>query len=151
VWKAAEQAAREAVAPDTVLESIRDVRQTLREAKLGVEQRRDGLLSLQAQVAEEELRARAALDALTAARDSFRSLLFLRDSAPLWTAARQAPDLPRPRGTHGARWRARALRRERARRLGSHLLIPWRALATFTLRRARPPGAPTIRASKPRA
>jgi small-conductance mechanosensitive channel len=139
VWKATEEAAREAVAPDTVVESIRDVRQTLKDAKRSVEERRDGLLALQAQVAEEEKRARAALDALSEARDSFRSLLFLRDSAPLWTAAREkhadvAPDLV---DTLGRRWRALTHYVEgRRERLGTHgLILACALVATFTLRR----------------
>ena len=139
VWKATEDSAREAIAPDAVLEGIRDVRQALREAKTDVEKRRDELLSLQAQVAESEQRALAALDALTAARTSFRSLLFLRDSPPYWTAARErradvAPDLA---DTLGRRWRALKHYIEgRGERLGAHLVILGCALAaTLTLRR----------------
>ena len=138
VWKATEEAAVQAVAPDTVVESIRDVRQTLKDAKRSVERRRDVLLALQAQVAEEEKRARAALDALAEARSSFRSLLFLRDSAPLWTAAREqragvAPELSE---TLGQRWRALKHYLEgRGERLLTHLLILVGALAaTLTLR-----------------
>jgi small-conductance mechanosensitive channel len=139
VWKATEQAALEAVAPDTVVARIRDVRQTLKDAKRSVEQRRDELLALQAQVAEEEKRARTALDALTEARTSFRSLLLLRDSRPYWRAALEertevAPDLTE---TLGVRWRAlRRFFEVRRERLGSHLLILACALAaTLTLRR----------------
>ena len=139
VWKATEEAALQAVAPDTVVGRIRDVRQTLKDARRGVEQRRDALLALQAQVAEEEKRAQTALAALTEARSSFRSLLFLRDSAPLWTAAREtqgdvASDLGK---TLGTRWRALVRFVEvRKERLGSHLLILAVALAaTLTLRR----------------
>ena len=139
VWKVTEQAALEAVAPDTVVARIRDVRQTLKDAKRGVEQRRDELLALQAQVAGEEKRARAALDALTEARTSFRSLLFLRDSRPLWSAARKeraelAPDLAE---TMGVRWRAlQRFLEVRKERLASHLLILACALAaTLALRR----------------
>jgi len=139
VWKATEEAAREAVAPDTVVEGIRDVRQTLKDAKRSVEQRRDGLLALQAQVAEEEKRARAALDALTEARISFRSLLFLRDSTPLWTAAREkhADVAPEVVETLGMRWRAlQRFVEARRERLGSHgVLLAVALAATFTLRR----------------
>jgi small-conductance mechanosensitive channel len=139
VWKATEDAAREQTAPDTVLGSIRDVRKALGEAKRDVEQRRDELLSLQAQVAESEQRAQAALDALTTARTSFRSLLFLRDSAPYWTAALEehddvAPDLV---DTLGRRWRAlKHYVTGRGERIGAHLVIFGCALAaTLTLRR----------------
>jgi small-conductance mechanosensitive channel len=139
VWKATEEAARQAVAPDTVVKSIRDVRQTLKDAKRSIEERRDGLLALQAQVAEEEKRARSALDALSEARSSFRSLLFLRDSAPFWTAARDehadvALELSE---TLGHRWRALKHYVEgRGERLGAHLVILGCVLAaTLTLRR----------------
>jgi small-conductance mechanosensitive channel len=139
VWKATEEAARQAVAPDTVVERIHDVRQTLRDAKRSVEGRRDELLGLQAQVAEEEQRAHAALDALTQARSSFRSLLFLRDSAPFWTAApeRHADVTPALTETLGARWRALVHFAEiRKERLLTHLLFLVGALAgTFILRR----------------
>jgi potassium efflux system protein len=139
VWKATEQAAVQAVAPDTVVERIREVQTTLRDARRSIEQRRDGLLALQAKVAEEEKRARAALDALVEARTSFRSLLLLRDSRPYWTAVREdraevAPDLS---STIGVRWRALArfveVRRER---LFAHGLILAAALfMTLTLSR----------------
>ena len=139
VWKATEEAARQAVAPDTVVERIRDVRQTLRDAKASVEGRRDELLSLQAQVAEEEQRARTALDALSEARSSFRSLLFLRDSAPFWTAARErhADVLPELSETLVTRWRAlQRFVEVRKERLITHGLILMVALAgTLTLRR----------------
>jgi small-conductance mechanosensitive channel len=139
VWKVTEQAALDAVAPDTVVARIRDVRQTLKDAKRSVEQRRDELLALQAQVAEEEKRARTALDALTEARTSFRSLLFLRDSRPIWRALVEergevAPDLTE---TLGVRWRAlQRFFEVRRERLGTHLLILACTLAaTLTLRR----------------
>jgi small-conductance mechanosensitive channel len=139
VWKATEQAAMQAAAPDTVVERIREVQSTLREAKRSVEQRRDELLALQAKVAEEEKRARAALDALVEARSTFRSSLLLRDSRPYWTAVREdraevAPDLS---VTVGVRWRA--LQRfvgVRGERLAVHGLILLAALVmTLTLRR----------------
>jgi small-conductance mechanosensitive channel len=139
VWKATEEAARQAVAPDTVVARIRDVRQTLRDAKRSVEGRRDELLALQAKVAEEEERARAALDSLTEARSSFRSLLFLRDSRPLWVALRAqreeiAPDLTE---TLAARWRSlQRFAEARREHLGIHLALLVVALAgTFALRR----------------
>ncbi len=87
VWKRTEEAARAALAPDPVLDRIRAVRQTLRDAKAGLEGRRDELLALQTRVAEEEKRAGDSLQLLTDARSSFRSLLFLRDSPPLWRSA----------------------------------------------------------------
>jgi small-conductance mechanosensitive channel len=139
VWKATEQAAVQAVAPDSVLARIRDVRQTLRDAKGSVESRRDELLALQARVAEEEKRARTALDALTDARSSFRSLLFLRDSRPLWSAfsAEHEDVIPGLEETLAARWRSFVhfadVRRER---LVTHLALALFALAgTFALRR----------------
>jgi potassium-dependent mechanosensitive channel len=139
VWKATEQAALEAVAPDPVVQRIREVQTTLRDAKRGIEQRRDQLLALQAQVAEEEKRARAALDSLVEARSSFRSLLLLRDSRPYWTAVLEgrsevAPDLSE---TIGVRWRALVrfveVRRER---LFTHaMLLAASLLVMLTLRR----------------
>jgi small-conductance mechanosensitive channel len=139
VWKATEEAALEAVAPDTVVERIRDVRQTLKDAKRSVEQRRDELLALQAQVAEEEQRARAALDELTEARKSFRSLLLLRDSPTAWTAAREkhADVWGELAESIGARWRStQRFLESRWERLGTHLLLLALVLAaTLTLRR----------------
>ena len=139
VWKATEEAALQATAPGTVVERIRDVRQALRDAKRSVEQRRDALLSLQAQVAEEEKRARAALDALTEARNSFRSLILLRDSAPLWTAARQEQDDVAPElfETIGVRWRAlqRFVEARKERFTGHGLLLAIALAGTLTLRR----------------
>ena len=139
VWKATEEAALQAVAPDTVVARIRDVSQALRDAKRSVERRRDELLALQAQVAEEEQRARAALDALTEARTSFRSLLFLRDSPPLWSALQtQRHDLVVDlEETIGVRWRALTrFIQTRSERLVSHLLILGLTLAgTLALRR----------------
>jgi len=139
VWKATEEAALQAVAPDTVVARIRDVTQALRDAKRSVERRRDELLALQAQVAEEEQRARAALDALTEARSSFRSLLLLRDSPALWSAVRTEPqDVPADLvETLGVRWRALVRFLETRRdRLISHLVVLVFALAaTLTLRR----------------
>jgi small-conductance mechanosensitive channel/predicted nucleic acid-binding Zn-ribbon protein len=139
VWKATERAAREAVAPDAVLERIKEVRDTLREAKGAVEKRRDSLLSLQAQVAEEEKRARVAFDALTDARKSFRSLILLRDSAPLWVSALEghadvAPDL---REALGARWRAlvRFYEARKERLLGHAVLLLFALAGTLALRR----------------
>jgi potassium-dependent mechanosensitive channel len=139
VWKATEQQALEAVAPDTVVARIRDVSQALRDAKRNVEKRRDELLALQSRVAEEEKRAREALDTLVAARDSFRSLLFLRDQPPLWQAARPeqlelTTDLSE---TLGVRWRAlKRFVERRKERLGTHLAILAVALvATLALRR----------------
>jgi potassium-dependent mechanosensitive channel len=139
VWKATEEAALQAVAPDTVVARIRDVSQALRDAKRSVERRRDELLALQAEVAEEEKRAHAALDALIEARSSFRSLLFLRDSPPLWSAVRtERQDVAAEiEETLGVRWRALVRFVEtRKERLISHLLILAAALAaTLTLRR----------------
>jgi small-conductance mechanosensitive channel len=150
VWKATEEAALEAVAPDTVVERIRDVRQTLKDAKRSVEQRRDELLALQAQVAEEEQRARAALDQLTEARNSFRSLLFLRESVPFWTAAREkhafvAAELSE---SVAARWRStQRFLAARWERLGTHLVILALALAATLALRQR---ASAWRADDPR-
>jgi small-conductance mechanosensitive channel len=139
VWKATEEAALQAVAPDTVVERIRDVRQTLKDAKRSVEQHRDELLALQAQVAEEEKRARAALDQLTEARRSFRSLLLLRDSAPFWTAAREehADVGIELSESFAARWRStQRFVGARWERLATHLLLLALALtATLGLRR----------------
>jgi small-conductance mechanosensitive channel len=139
VWKVTEEAALQAVAPDTVVARIRDVSQALRDAKRSVERRRDELLALQADVAEEEKRARAALDSLTEARSSFRSLLFLRDSPAIWSAARTehrdvAADLEE---TLAVRWRALVRFVEtRKERLFTHLVLFAVALgATLTLRR----------------
>jgi len=87
VWKATEAAARAAVAPDPVVERIGQLRQRLRDAKAGLDERRDALLALQTRLAEEEKRASDSLQLLTDARSSFRSLLLLRDSPPLWRAA----------------------------------------------------------------
>jgi small-conductance mechanosensitive channel len=139
VWKVTEQAALQAVAPDTVVARIRDVRNTLRDTKRSVEKRRDELLALQAQVAEEEKRARAALDSLTEARSSFRSLLFLRDSRPLWAAfrARHEEVAPALGESLAARWRALARFADaRRERLAIHLALLVGALAgTLALRR----------------
>ena len=139
VWKATEEAALQAVAPDTVVERIRDVSQALRDAKRSVERRRDELLALQAAVADEEKRVRAAVDALTEARSSFRSLLFLRDSPPIWSAVRtERQDLAAElEQTMGVRWRALVrFLHTRNERLINHLLILVVALAaTLTLRR----------------
>jgi len=139
VWKSTEEAALGEAAPGSVVARIREVRQTLKDAKGSMEQRRDELLALQALVAEEEKRARAALDALGEARSSFRSLLFLRDSAPFWTAAREkhagvAVELSE---TLGARWRSmQRFVEARKERLGTHLVILALVLAsTLTLRR----------------
>ena len=138
VWKATEEAALQAVAPDTVVARIREVRTTLRDAKSSVEGRRDELLALQTRVAEDEKLAQAALDSLTEARTSFRSLLFLRDSRPLWSAVsaeRQVvvPDLAE---TLGARWRSlKRFVEVRKERLGLHLaLLVLTLAATFALR-----------------
>jgi small-conductance mechanosensitive channel len=87
VWKVTEEKAREAVAPDAVLERIGQVRRTLRDARAAIESRRDELLGLQTRIAEEEKRAADSLQLLTDARSSFRSLMLLRDSPPLWRAA----------------------------------------------------------------
>jgi small-conductance mechanosensitive channel len=139
VWKITEEAALQAVAPDTVVERIREVQGALRDAKRGIEQRRDELLALQAQVFEEEKRARAALDALVEARSTFRSSLLLRDGRPYWTAVRDdraevAPDLS---STIGVRWRAlRRFLEVRRERLVTHALILAAALLmTLTLSR----------------
>jgi small-conductance mechanosensitive channel len=86
VWKVTGEAARAAVAPDAVLARIAEVRQRLKEVKGALEGRRDALLALQARLAEEEKRASDSLQLLTDARSSFRSLLLLRDSPPLWRA-----------------------------------------------------------------
>jgi small-conductance mechanosensitive channel len=139
VWKATELAAVEAVAPDTVVERIREVQTTLRDAKRGIERRRDALLALQASVAEEEKRAQGALDALVEARTSFRSLLLLRDSRPYWTAVREersevAPDLS---STIGVRWRAlvRFVEVRRERLVAHGLILAASLFMTLTLRR----------------
>ncbi len=139
VWKATEQAALEAQAPEAVLARIGETRKALTEAKRGVEKRRDELLALQTRIAEEEKRAGEALEALSTARTSFRSLLLLRDSAPLWVAAGAgradpAGDLA---DTLATRWRVLVRFLElRTERLASHLAILVVALfATFTLRR----------------
>jgi potassium-dependent mechanosensitive channel len=139
VWKVTEQAALEAVAPDRVVQRIREVQTTLRDAKRGIEQRRDELLALQSQVAEEEKRARAALDSLVQARSSFRSLLLLRDSRPYWTAVRQgraevAPDVSE---TIGVRWRAlvRFVEVRRERLFAHGMILVAALLVTLTLRR----------------
>jgi small-conductance mechanosensitive channel len=87
VWKVTEEKAREAVAPDAVLDRIGQVRKTLRDARAAVEARRDELLGLQTRIADEEKRAADSLQLLTDARSSFRSLLLLRDSPPLWRVA----------------------------------------------------------------
>jgi small-conductance mechanosensitive channel len=138
VWKVTEQAALQAVAPDSVVARIRDVRQTLRDAKRSVEGRRDELLALQARVADEEQRARAALDSLSEARSSFRSLLFLRDSRPLWAAFRAEHEEVAPGLTEtlAARWRSLGRFAEaRRERLLVHLALAVLALAaTFALR-----------------
>jgi small-conductance mechanosensitive channel len=139
IWKATEEAALQATAPDAVVARIRDVSQALRDAKRSVERRRDELLALQASVAEQEKRARAALDELTEARTSFRSLLFLRDSPPIWTALQtQRQDLVVDlRETAGVRWRALVrFLQNRSERLVTHLLIAGLVLAgTLALRR----------------
>jgi potassium efflux system protein len=138
VWEVTEQAALEAVAPGPVVQRIREVQTTLRDAKRGVERRRDELLALQAQVAEEEKRARAALDALVEARSSFRSLLLLRDSRPYWTAVREgrsevAPDLSE---TMGVRWRAlvRFIEVRRERLVAHGMILAVALLVMLTLR-----------------
>lgn len=139
VWKATEEAALQAVAPDTVVSRIREMRQTLKDARRSLEQRRDALLALQAEVAEQEKHAQAAVDELTKARTSFRSLLFLRDSAPLWTAARetQGEVMSELAQTLGTRWRAFVRFVDaRKERLFTHLAIFGVALAgTLVLRR----------------
>jgi small-conductance mechanosensitive channel len=139
VWKVTEEAALEAVAPDSVVARIRDVRQTLRDARRSIEERRDELLALQARVAEEEKRVRAALDSLSEARSSFRSLLFLRDSRPLWSAFRAEHEEVAPAlvETLAARWRALVRFADaRRERLLVHLALAALALAgTLALRR----------------
>ena len=140
VWKATEEAARTAVAPDPVLDRIRQVRQTLRDAKAALAGRRDELLALQSRVAEEEKRASDSLQLLTDARSSFRSLLLLRDSPPLWRAATaegRKPLLDDIADRLGVRARSFerffALRWERA--LSQGMLLAIALAATLALRR----------------
>jgi small-conductance mechanosensitive channel len=137
VWKATEAAALEAQAPDAVLARIRETRETLLQAKRSVEKRRDQLLGLQSRIAEEEKRASDALDALTGARDSFRSLLLLRDSPPLAQAFDPSQlGLSDLSETLGTRWRSLVGFLElRTERLVIHLAILVVALlATFLLK-----------------
>jgi small-conductance mechanosensitive channel len=91
VWKVTEEEAQRAGAPVALIERVRSVRRTLRDAGRAVERRRDQLLALQTRVAEQEQRAGASLETLEAARSSFRSLLLLRDKPTLWRAV-IAPD-----------------------------------------------------------
>jgi small-conductance mechanosensitive channel len=138
VWKATEAAALDAQAPGAVVSRIREVRATLLQAKRSVEQRRDQLLALQGRVAEEEKRASEALEALTGARDSFRSLLLLRDSPPLWRALDpRQPGRSDLSETLATRWRSLVRFLElRSERLFSHLAILVAALlATLQLKR----------------
>jgi small-conductance mechanosensitive channel len=138
VWKVTEEAAREAVAPDTVVSRIRDVRQTLKETKSAVETRRDDLLALQAQVAEGERVVRAALESLTEARSNFRSQLLLRDSRPLWAAVREEREelFPALSETLGVRWRALVRFADiRMERIGLHAaLLVLALMGTLALR-----------------
>ncbi len=138
VWKVTEEAAREAVAPDTVVARIRDVRQTLKETKSAVETRRDDLLALQAQVAEGEQVVRTAVESLTDARSNFRSQLFLRDSRPLWAAVSEGREelLPALGETLGVRWRALTRFADvRMERIGLHgALLALALVGTLALR-----------------
>jgi small-conductance mechanosensitive channel len=139
VWKMTEAAALEAVAPDTVVARIRDVRQTLKATKTAVESRRDDLLALQTQVAEGERVVRNAVESLTEARSNFRSQLLLRDSRPFWAAVREEREefFPALSETLGVRWRAFSRFVEARRdRLVLHLVLLGVVLvATLALRR----------------
>jgi len=140
VWKATDEAARAAVAPDPVLARIGQVRRRLHDANAALEARRDELLALQTRLAEEEKRASDSLDLLNDARSSFRSLLFLRDSPPLWRAV-AAEGRPPLAEDVAARLRVRShsfqrffgLRWERA--IGQGVLLAVALAATFALRR----------------
>jgi len=143
VWKVTEEAALRAVAPDGVVERIRAVRRTLRDAKARLERRRDELLALQAKVAEEEQRAQLALESLTEARDAFRSQLLLRDSRPLWAAVGEGRSEVAPglRETFAARWRALGRFVEaRRERFAVHVLLLVAALAATLALRSRAGG-----------
>ncbi|MES2537560.1 MAG: mechanosensitive ion channel domain-containing protein [Pseudomonadota bacterium] len=86
-WEATSKTAKEAGAPQVMLERVQDIRASIEKTKDKMLRDRSKLLGLQSRSAEMSARATASQESLAEASDRAVTRLFFRDSPPLWDAA----------------------------------------------------------------
>jgi hypothetical protein len=84
-WRATQEQARVANAPQELTQRIDSVLKTLDQAEATLQKRRAAILSLQGRVAEQTQRVQAAMRSLRSAQAAAVGRLWVQDSPPIWS------------------------------------------------------------------
>jgi len=90
IWHKTRELAGSSNAPAELLERAEGIIAAVNRTRSQVDDQRAKILRLQSRVAEQEARCNAALTSVQQARDAMVGYLFVRDSAPIWSAVVRA-------------------------------------------------------------